>query len=154
MSFMKNQLMPRSAFAEIRGDRDAPQLSGRVQFQQKANGVLVTATVRGLPKQNRSGFFGFHIHQGTSCKGEDFPETKGHLNPDRKPHPMHDGDLPPLLSNQGFAYMQVFTDRFTVGEIIGKTIVIHAEHDDFESQPGGDAGEKIGCGEIRPARRM
>ena len=150
---MNNNFMPRSAFAEIKGDSDAPKLRGRVSFQQKTNGVLVTANIHGLPKYNRSGFFGFHIHSGGSCKGEDFPETKGHLNPDKKPHPMHDGDLPPLLSNNGFAYMQVLTDRFNIGEIIGRTIVIHAESDDFESQPGGDAGEKIGCGEIRPTRR-
>ncbi len=150
---MKHDRMPRNAVAEVRGDSDAPKLSGRVQFQQKANGVLVTANIKGLPKYNKAGFFGFHIHDGESCKGEDFPETKGHFNPDKKPHPMHDGDLPPLLSNKGFAYMQVFTDRFTVGDVIGKTVVIHAESDDFHSQPGGDAGEKIGCGEIKPARR-
>lgn len=150
---MRNDFMPRSAAAEIKGDKDAPRLSGTVQFLQRANGVLVVANIKNLPKDNPSGFFGFHIHEGKSCRGEDFPETKGHLNPDKKPHPMHDGDLPPLLSNKGFAYMQVFTDRFSVGDIIGKTVVIHGNADNFYSQPSGNAGEKIGCGEIKPSRK-
>ena len=40
------------------------------------------------------------------------------------------------------------TDRFTVGEIIGKTVVIHMMPDDFRTQPSGDSGEKIACGVI------
>ena len=40
------------------------------------------------------------------------------------------------------------TDRFFVDEIIGKTIIIHAHLDDFTTQPSGNSGEKIACGEI------
>jgi len=45
--------------------------------------------------------------------------------------------------------MVFLTDRFTISEIIGKTIVIHISPDDFKSQPAGDAGKKIACGEIK-----
>ena len=44
--------------------------------------------------------------------------------------------------------MSLLTNRFTVDEIINKVIVIHANKDDFTTQPSGNAGTKIGCGKI------
>lgn len=137
------------AIASIQGGRNAPHLSGEVQFFKKKYGVLVMARIFGLPKDNASGFFGFHIHAGTDCGGEDFANTAGHYNPGGKLHPSHAGDLPPLLSCNGSAYMTVMTDRFSVDEIIGRTVVIHDSPDDFRSQPAGNAGRKIACGVIR-----
>jgi Cu-Zn family superoxide dismutase len=43
----------------------------------------------------------------------------------------------------------VVTDRFTLPEVIGRTLVIHSGADDFRSQPAGNAGTKIACGVIR-----
>ena len=34
-------------------------------------------------------------------------------------------------------------------DIIDRTIVIHDQADDFHSQPAGNSGEKIACGEIK-----
>ena len=48
----------------------------------------------------------------------------------------------------GRAYLAVRTDRFRVQEIIGRTVVIHSDPDDFRSQPAGNAGTKIACGVI------
>ena len=67
-------------------------------------------------------------------------------------HPKHAGDLPPLLVCRGNAYLSVKTDRFTVNEIIGRTVVIHSDPDDFHSLPAGNAGMKIGCGVIYKRR--
>jgi len=89
---------------------------------------------------------------GNSCKGEGFPETGSHYNPAGNPHPRHSGDLPPLIKCNGGAHMSVTTDRFTVKEIIGKTVVIHSMPDDFTTQPAGNAGTKIGCGVIQQVR--
>ena len=139
-----------NASAEIKGGKSAPKLSGSVDFIQKPNGVLVVARVTGLPESS-SGFFAMHIHSGDSCKGEGFPETKGHYNPGNTPHPEHAGDLPPLLSNGGTAFLAVLTDRFSVNDVIGRTVVIHAGADDFRTQPSGNSGEKIGCGVIKKA---
>ena len=61
------------------------------------------------------------------------------------------GDLPPLLSCNGNAYMTVKTDRFKVKDIIGRTVIIHYRADDFRTQPSGDSGEKIACGIINIA---
>lgn len=136
------------AVASVKGKGDSSDICGEVRFYQKKCAVLVVAQISGLPK-NGAGFFGFHVHEGDSCKGNAFEQTGGHLNPTDAPHPKHMGDLPPLLSCSGSAYMQVKTDRFHVRDIIGKTVVIHGGTDDFRSQPSGDAGAKIACGVIR-----
>lgn len=138
----------RSAVAHIRGSETAPGLHGTVHFHQHGNAVLVAADIAGLPDANQSGFFAFHIHEGSSCEGAGFPETGGHFNPEALPHPQHAGDLPPLLSRSGKAYLALLTDRFSVEDIIGRTVVIHSSFDDFHTQPSGNAGEKIGCGII------
>ena len=136
------------AIAHLRGGRDYPEIQGVVRFYQRADGVLVEVRVRGLPR-TETGFFAFHIHAGGSCAGEGFPESDGHFDPGHALHPNHAGDLPPLLGDFGKAYMKVLTGRFHVGEILGKTVILHAQPDDFHTQPSGNAGTKIACGVIR-----
>lgn len=136
-----------NAIAYIKGGENAPRLSGEIRFYQRKNFVLIVANVKNLPK-TESGFLGFHIHEGNSCSGTDFEATKGHFNPDFTDHPNHAGDMPPLLYVKGGAYLAFTTDRFTVSDIIGRTVVIHESPDDFTTQPAGNAGKKIGCGEI------
>lgn len=139
---MQNQ---RKAIAHISGGNEYECLSGKIEFHQSKDGVWVIANVKGLPK-NETGFFALHIHEGSNYSGENFSETGSHYNPYNVTHPLHSGDLPPLLSNNENAYMAVKTNRFTVNEIIGKTVVIHM---DFTSQPAGNAGNKIACGIIK-----
>lgn len=126
-------------------------IDGFVYFYQMPDGVLVAARIMGLPDTN--GFFGFHIHSGSQCAGtaeDPFANTLSHYNPGQTSHPHHAGDLPPLLGSHGFSFQVFFTDRFTVQEILGKTVVIHSGPDDFTSQPAGNSGEKIACGQIEP----
>ena len=112
------------------------------------------AEVSGLTEAGtgqEQGFYGFHIHEGASCTGkqsDSFANTGGHYNPGNKSHPQHAGDLPPLLSDAGEAWMSVYTSRFFPEDVIGKTVVIHDRPDDFHTQPSGDSGEKIACGKI------
>ena len=77
-----------------------------------------------------------------------FAGAMTHDNPENCAHPAHAGDLPPLFGNNGRAAAAVLTDRFTVREILGKTVIVHANRDDFTTRPSGDAGTKIACGEI------
>ncbi len=137
------------AVARIVGGEEAPQLFGCVQFYQENGCVLIEAKISGLPKASEAGFFGFHIHQGRDCSGAGFSETEGHYNPAEQAHPEHAGDLPPLLACKGNAYLSVKTDRLSVNEIVGRTVVIHSDPDDFHTQPAGNAGKKIACGVIR-----
>lgn len=136
------------ACASILGGPDAPKLLGTVRFFQQKSGVLVVADIRQLPP-SPVGFFALHIHDGNVCDGEEFSQSGSHYNPKNTKHPAHDGDLPPLLSCNGSAYMTVMTDRFRVCDVIGKTVVIHSGVDDFTTQPAGNAGKKIACGVIK-----
>lgn len=138
------------AIAQLHASSAAPALRGAVHFCQLPQGVLVTVHVSGLPQDNQSGFFALHIHEGSSCIGEGFPATLSHYDPTGSaPHPTHAGDLPPLLSNGGEAYLSVLTNRFRLADVVGRTAVIHSGPDDFHSQPAGNAGVKIACGVIQ-----
>lgn len=143
------------AQAQVRGNKQYPNIKGTVTFKQTVRGVLVTAEINGLPTGMgpcKERVFGFHIHEGRSCTGtreEPFANTKMHFNPNNCPHPMHAGDLPPLFENNGYAYLSVLTNRFRLRDIIGRTVVIHDKPDDFVTQPSGNSGTKIACGEIK-----
>lgn len=139
-----------TAIACIHGGDAYPGLRGTVRFVPRKNATLVVAKISGLPAAD-TGFFAFHIHEGGNCSEAGFPNTGGHYNPDNQDHPLHAGDLPPLLSSGGFAYLAVMTDRFRVKDVIGRTVVIHSGPDDFKTQPAGNAGSKIACGVIRRA---
>ena len=158
-----------AAVARIQGSTDYANLNGTVSFYNTPfGGVLVSAEVYGLPG---SGFFGMHIHEFGDCRQtsgnmmpfpgvvqprsnmwnmgmQPFPNTGNHYNPGNVPHPKHAGDLLPLLSNNGYAWMSFYTSRVSVEDIIGRSVVIHSMRDDFTTQPSGNSGDKIGCGVI------
>ncbi len=149
-----------SATAEISGSPSYPAIRGRVHFYQTKFGVLVLVQVSGLPKATAAcdtRTFACHIHAGSSCTGnqdDPFADAMTHDNPENCEHPHHAGDLPPLWGNDGYAFALFLTDRFSVEDVIGKTVIIHANPDDFTTQPAGNAGQKIACGVIeRPLLR-
>lgn len=142
------------AHAKITGSISYPNISGWANFYQVKGGVLLVVEVSGLPCSNQpdaSSIFALHIHGGSQCSGnadDPFADAGTHYNPDQRPHPEHAGDLPPLFGNQGYAFMTVYTNRFSVDEIVNRTILIHASPDDFTTQPSGNSGKKIACGQI------
>jgi len=142
------------ALAWVRGGQEAPQLSGLVKFYETPyGGVLVEAEIFGLPNINIPGssdFYAMHIHDGSSC-ADNFVHIGGHFNPADQKHPEHAGDLLPLLGNQGYAWTAFYDKRFNIEEILGKFVIIHAHPDDFTTQPSGNSGPMIACGEIRRA---
>ncbi|MBE6619935.1 MAG: superoxide dismutase family protein [Ruminococcaceae bacterium] len=150
---------PPSAFANIRGNDTYPQIMGTVKFYQLPNGVLVAAEVDGLPTSTgycQMPIFAIHIHEGDNCRGDEvdpFRNVGMHYNPYDCPHPYHAGDMPPLFGANGKAFLAFLTARFTVDEIIGKTVIIHDSPDDFMTQPAGNAGNKIACGTIKASGR-
>lgn len=143
-----------SAYAEIHGSADFPDLYGYALFYQRVDGIFITFQVNGLPvPQNPcdSAVFAMHIHEGDSCTGNEtdpFADAGTHYNPGGCPHPAHAGDLPPLFGNDGYAWGAVFSNRFTVSDILGRTLIIHRGPDDFITQPSGNSGDKIACGII------
>jgi Cu-Zn family superoxide dismutase len=129
---------------------------GEATFEQEGSKVRLTLFVQGLkPGQQH----GLHIHEVGDC-GNQAKNAKDHFNPFNKPHGApsgsehHAGDLPALIANkQGRAKVQADVDFITVGTgpsgIIGRSLMVHAEPDDYKSQPSGNSGERIACGVIR-----
>lgn len=149
------------AAAYIRGSETYPDVAGRILFFPAGDrGILVVSNVRGLPVSEdpcAHGIFAMHIHENGVCQADSenaFSTAGGHYNPDGCPHPEHAGDLPPLFATaRGKAFGAVLTDRFGLAEIIGKSVIIHRNPDDFMTQPTGNAGERIACGTIVKAIR-
>lgn len=143
------------AKAKIMGAEGYKSIEGEVSFYGTNRGVIVNVELTGMPyDEARCGvnFYAFHIHEGSSCTGnseDQFANVGMHYNPDNCRHPAHRGDLLPLVSSKGYVWETFLIDTFSVEEIIGRTVIIHKNPDDFKTQPSGDAGNKIACGEIR-----
>jgi Cu-Zn family superoxide dismutase len=130
---------------------------GSVSFIETGDGVLVRADVRGLPG---GGEFGFHVHEKGDCSSADFMSAGGHFNPGGKPHAHHGkperhaGDLENLRADaEGNATYAFETKLLTVApgpnSVVGRAVVVHANPDDYKSQPAGNSGPRIACGLIR-----
>lgn len=106
-----------------------------------------------MPNNNKNNFFGFHIHQIGECEQEKnkeaFISAGPHFDLEKNLHPNHNGDLPSIYSNNGYAYMEFFTNRFKVSDIIKKSVIIHQKEDDLKTQPSGNSGARIACGVIK-----
>ena len=154
MNFLSFLTQTPNAIARIYGSPNYPELDGIIKFYGTDVGTIVISKVSGLPQNDdicHQPIFAFHIHEGSSCSGNNsdfFANALTHYNPDSCPHPYHAGDMPPLFSANGLAFSAFLTDRFSVDEIIGKTVIIHDSPDDFTTQPSGNSGTKIACGVI------
>ena len=138
------------AMARVHGNSAHPGLNGIVKFYDTPfGGIVIEAEFAGLPDLNENvpEFLGFHIHENGDCS-DDFNNTGNHFNPTNAIHPHHLGDLPPLLNNNGYAYTLFYNDFLNIGQIMGRSVIVHNNRDDFTSQPSGDSGTKIGCGVI------
>ena len=156
-----NQNPYRSAVAYIEGGPLSPDIQGMVIFADVPGGTEVFVEVFGLPAYNPAtgesqpiSPFGFHVHENGTCDvgdvAEPFKAAGEHWNPTNQPHGNHAGDFPVLFSNNGYARMAFFTDKFKIPDIIDKAVIIHENPDDYRTQPAGAAGKRIACGVIKP----
>ncbi|WP_164995927.1 superoxide dismutase family protein [Clostridium niameyense] len=147
------------AVSYINGGPNNPNLKGIVYFYPVLGGTEVSVSIQGLPNYKPAtptsqpiGPFGFHIHSVGCCDigtpNNPFTCAGGHWNPDNQPHGNHAGDFPVLFSNHGICKMSFFTDRFKPKDIIGLSVIIHENPDDYRSQPSGNSGKRIACGLI------
>ena len=130
---------------------------GEATFEQVGDKVHAVIYVQGLKAGQEHGL---HIHEVGDCSSGDGMSTKGHFNPFGKPHAhaatleRHAGDLPPLRAGKdGRAKIDVKLDIITVAagpaSIVGRGLIVHADPDDYKTQPTGNAGARIACGVIR-----
>jgi Cu-Zn family superoxide dismutase len=130
---------------------------GEATFEEVDGKVHVVIFVQGLkPGQEH----GLHIHEVGDCSSGDGMSAKGHFNPYGKPHAhagtaeRHAGDLPSLkAAKNGRAKVDVMLDVITVApgpaSIVGRGLIVHADPDDYKTQPTGNAGARIACGVIK-----
>jgi superoxide dismutase, Cu-Zn family len=129
--------------------------AGTVTFSQKGDKVMVIAKVSGLAP----GGHGFHVHEKGDCSASDGMSAGGHFNPTGKPHgdpnapDHHAGDMPMLQADaSGNATLSAEFGRMTVGsgvtDIVGKSVIVHKDADDFKTQPTGNSGARVACGVI------
>lgn len=132
-------------------------VTGNVTFTQKGDKVAVAAKVSGLkPNQEH----GFHVHEKGDCSSGDGMSAAGHFNPKGSPHghpstqAHHAGDMPNLKADAyGNASMTAELDIITVSEgptsVVGRGLIVHAQPDDYKSQPVGNAGARMACAVIQ-----
>jgi Cu-Zn family superoxide dismutase len=133
--------------------------AGTIKFTQSGDKVRVAGEVTGLrPNQEH----GFHIHEAGDCSSGDGMSTKGHYNPQGKPHgnpgsaSRHAGDMLALKADaNGKAKVDATLDLITVSpgptSVVGKGLIVHAQPDDYKTQPTGNAGARIACAVIQPS---
>ncbi|OIU72751.1 superoxide dismutase family protein [Rossellomorea aquimaris] len=131
---------------------------GKVILQEVSEGVEVDLDLEGLPP----GEHGIHFHEKGACKRPDFVSAGNHFNPDDKKHGLlhpegaHGGDLPNIIvEGDGVAKVKLMAPTVTMSK--GKTslftkdgtsLIITENKDDGMTQPAGDSGARIACGEI------
>lgn len=141
------------AFAIVKPFKDS-KVTGKVTFTKVASGIKIIADVDGL----KPGKHGFHAHEHGDCSGEDGMKAGGHFNPTNTKHggpdsaERHVGDFGNLEADEnGHAHYERVDNQISFegpNSILGKSIIIHANEDDFVTQPTGNSGPRIACGLI------
>ncbi|MDT0676248.1 superoxide dismutase family protein [Autumnicola musiva] len=138
--------------------KSGSELSGTVTFTEENGEVAMEGTINGLPE----GTHAIHIHENADCSAEDGSSAGGHWNPTNEPHGewgdeegYHRGDIGNFeVNSNGEGTVSMSTDQWCIGcddpnkNIVGKAVIVHDGVDDYTSQPSGDAGTRVGCGEI------
>jgi Cu-Zn family superoxide dismutase len=135
-------------------------VSGIVTFTVTRAGLRIVADLQGLTP----GKHGFHIHEYGDCSALDGISAGGHFNPWNKPHgapastERHAGDLGNLTADEsGKAHLDWIDTMLELGgenSIIGRAMVVHADEDDLQTQPTGNAGARVACGVIGLAKEV
>src|SRR5690625_4136484 len=133
---------------------------GIATIKEQEDGVHITLDAHHLP----AGLHGFHIHEHGVCETPSFESAGGHFNPTNKFHGFyypkghHIGDLENIVvAEDGTVNVTVVNQYVTLKREVehsllqegGTSLIIHAQSDDYISQPAGDAGERIACGVIK-----
>ena len=136
--------------------RSGSMVSGPVRLKQIRDQIEVKVIVTGLARNQEHGF---HVHEKGDCTAPDGMSAGGHFNPTAKPHGPHDaehhaGDMPALKSDaNGRAEATFMLSGVTLTEgptsIVGRSVIVHRDPDDYKTQPTGNSGARIACGVIQ-----
>ncbi|MGF1509702.1 MAG: superoxide dismutase family protein [Myxococcota bacterium] len=145
---------PRTVSVEIQG-KSGSELSGTASLTEQENGVKVTVDLKNAP----AGMHGLHIHQKADCSADDGTSAGGHFSPTDAQHGLpteqrkHLGDLGNIeVAEDGTGRKEITVEGANLEpsdprSFLGRSVIVHAQKDDG-GQPTGNAGARIGCGEI------
>ena len=132
---------------------------GTAQLVPDADGVRVVMSINGLP----AGEHGLHVHQNGQCDAPDFTTAGPHFNPSNRQHGAenpngpHDGDLPNITIDANLRGSITATVRDvtlngagsnSLRKPGGTSLMVHANADDYNTDPSGNSGARIACGVI------
>jgi Cu-Zn family superoxide dismutase len=108
------------------------------------------------------GTHGIHLHMIGTCSAPGFTSAGSHLNPASRQHGSenpagsHLGDLPNIAINaqgRGVLSAELAGSRSAIEAALfdsdGTALVIHAQADDYRTDPTGNSGERIACGVLK-----
>jgi len=145
-----------TAVAELK-PTEGSTAAGALEFAIVDGGIRVTGEVTGLAPGSEHGF---HVHENGDCSAPDATSAGGHFNPAATDHGRvgrgthHGGDSDNIVANDlGVAAVDTLLQGVTLGdgeptEIIGRGVIVHADPDDYTTQPTGNAGARLACGVI------
>ena len=148
-------LMPTASPQAVLEARSGSSVTGTVSFTPSAQGMVVSATIKGL-KPNAE--HGFHVHEKGDCSAPDAMSAGGHFNPHGAAHgapgsPAHAGDMPNLRADaSGTAVYKATVSGLSLTGmhgVMGLSVAVHRDPDDYRSQPAGNSGARVACGVIK-----
>jgi superoxide dismutase, Cu-Zn family len=140
---------------------------GQATLTDTPNGVLIGLSLREKPSGISTGAHAFHIHGVGKCEPP-FKSAGDHYNPHKKPHGFlakgggHVGDLPNIhIPENGRLMVEFLVPGVTLKDgnnrlmdEDGSALVIHAQKDDYRTDPAGNAGDRIACGVVEGSARI
>jgi Cu-Zn family superoxide dismutase len=130
----------------------------RATIEQAGDSLRVRVEAAGLAP----GAYGVHLHSTGRCGPPGFATAgphwnpAGHLHGKDNPRGMHMGDLPNLMVGTdrrgSFEYTipggSLATGPGALLDPDGAAVMIHAQPDDYRTDPSGNSGARIACGVI------
>jgi Cu-Zn family superoxide dismutase len=137
---------------------------GQASITDGPNGIVVSLSLREKPEGIPPGAHGFHIHGVGKCEPP-FKSAGDHFAPQKSHHGFlskggrHGGDMPNIhVPESGQLKVEFFVPgvRLSEGKNAlldkdGAALVIHAQPDDYKTDPSGNAGDRMACGAIQAA---
>lgn len=136
---------------------DTHEVKGEVLFLQKKQGLQVDAAFTRLPP----GEHGFHIHKAGDLRGKGCLLACDHWHKGKPTHhggpptykgPRHTGDLGNIsMPKDKDLSIQYFLRGCTIMDILGRSVIVHDDKDDYgegpfeDSATTGHSGKRIAC---------